>query len=146
MFGIFYNIFYFLFWNWIKTNVLNLKYINQRSIFALFVMTIIERQLPMIFEFLLKMPMVLLDMDINSFIQWFKMWPIRDETAALERFLSWPNCVFSTIENAISAFKRFFPIAIETAFWITAFIKPWSNLEVRLISKQKQIIYLWTYV
>jgi len=45
------------------------------------------------------------------------MRPIRDETATLEKFLSWPN--------AISAFKRIFPIAIETAitteitFWIT---------------------------
>jgi len=43
------------------------------------------------------------------------MWPIRDETAALERFLSWPNRVFGAIWNAIFAFKRFFPIMTETA-------------------------------
>ena len=58
--------------------------------------------------------------------QWFKMWPIRDETAALERFWSWPNRVFAAIWNVIFAFKRLFPtvtetaIATETAFWITA--------------------------
>jgi len=54
------------------------------------------------------------------------MLPIRDETAALEMFLSWPNHVFGAIWNVISAFKWFFPIAnetaivSETAFWITA--------------------------
>jgi len=50
------------------------------------------------------------------------MWPIRDEMAALERFLSWLNRVFGAIWNVISAFKRFFPIATETAIMIeTAF-------------------------
>ena len=48
--------------------------------------------------------------------QWFKMWSIYDETATLERFWSWPNRVFAAIWNAIFAFKRFFPIAPETAF------------------------------
>jgi len=44
------------------------------------------------------------------------MWSIYDETATLERFWSWPNRVFAAIWNAIFAFKRFFPIAPETAF------------------------------
>ena len=36
----------------------------------------------------------------------FKMWPIYDEPAALERFLSW-RIVFSAIWNIIFAFKHF---------------------------------------
>lgn len=31
------------------------------------------------------------------------MWPIYNETATLERFLIWPNRIFATIWNAISA-------------------------------------------
>jgi len=37
----------------------------------------------------------------------FKMWPIRDETAALERFLSWPNRIFATILNVIPDWSDF---------------------------------------
>jgi len=48
------------------------------------------------------------------------MWPIRNETAASKRFLSWPNRVLAIIWNAISALERFFYIATETAFWILA--------------------------
>ena len=63
-------------------------------------------------------------------MQWFKMRPILDETAALERFLSWSNCIFAVIWDAISTLEWFFhiatetaivtesAIAIETAFWI----------------------------
>jgi len=43
------------------------------------------------------------------------MWPIRNETAASERFLSWLNRIFGAIWNATSAFKQFFPIATEIA-------------------------------
>ena len=48
----------------------------------------------------------------------FKMWPIYNETAVLEKFLSWLNCVFTTIWNAISVLERFFHIATETAIAI----------------------------
>jgi len=44
------------------------------------------------------------------------MWPVRDEMAASERFLSRPNRIFAAIWDVISALKQFFHITIKTAF------------------------------
>jgi len=65
---------------------------------------------------------------LNGFFHGFKIWPIRAEKAALEGFLSWPNCIFAAIWNVISAFKQFFPIATETTIVIKpAFLIPGSS-------------------
>ena len=45
----------------------------------------------------------------------FKMWPNCNETATSERFLSWPNHIFSAKWNALFALEQFFHIAIKTA-------------------------------
>jgi len=45
----------------------------------------------------------------------FKMWPIHNEKVAFERFLSWPNCGFAAIWNAISAIERFLHIMTKNA-------------------------------
>lgn len=42
------------------------------------------------------------------------MWPVSDEMPASERFLSWPNHVFATIWNEISALERFFRVVSNT--------------------------------
>jgi len=46
------------------------------------------------------------------------MWPIRDETIALESFFSWSNLVFAVMWNTISALEQFFHIVIETTITI----------------------------
>jgi len=47
--------------------------------------------------------LVYLKLYMYGFQHGFKMWPIYDERALLETFLSWPNCIFAAIWNSISA-------------------------------------------
>jgi len=46
------------------------------------------------------------------------MQPFRDEKAALERFLYWPNGVLPATWNAIAALEQFFRTATKMAFLI----------------------------
>jgi len=58
------------------------------------------------------------------------------------KVLSWPNRVFGAIWNAISVFKRFFPIATETVFWITDS----THIETLMLIDWQSEQHLWLSV